>query len=56
MNTMQDYEEILGDRREFDEPRPQNSHRRLYQILAGVQLISVSIVTACAMYAAGYFG
>lgn len=56
MDNTIDYQELIGDRREFDQPKPQTSHRRLYQILAGIQIASILTVTGCALYAAGYFG
>ena len=50
------YQELIGEYREVPQTSTMDEGtRRLYKILFGIQIISIVIVTGCAMYIAGYF-
>ena len=47
---------LIGEYREVPQTSTMDEGtRRLYKILFGIQIISILIVTGCAMYIAGYF-
>jgi hypothetical protein len=48
---------MIGEYREVPQTSTMDEgSRRLYKILFGIQIISILIVTGCAMYLSGYLG
>ena len=48
---------MIGEYREVEQTSTMDEGtRRLYKIMFCIQIVSVFIVTGCALYAAGYFG